>query len=388
MSASGRATRLGGALATLLLIGSPAPAADPAPSPATTHALASPSALRHALDAALIAGDRSALEQLLTPGFIYATRGDAERVFARALDSRAPLTFHGARSEGDRATLTGALGEQPIVLLARHTPGGWRLDGASPDHRLGPRWLNGLELRPEPDRDLAYIAHELAEALNGGALIERHLSRGFARAEDDGAQAMLDQSRRKALQWVPRDARAREARGAVAVDIERGGRRIDRVWWLAERSAAGWQIAAITESPDRIEGFLAGRLPARLTLEALPSAPGPADLAGRFRAALLGARIADITALFGPTPARAPGMGPPRARAWIGRIAPTIRAITPPTVYALTERGRALIRMQVTHRADGKPQTETLWIYAGRSDGRWVIADLGRRPSMRWLYMR
>ncbi len=351
---------------------------------------ATPEKLLAALDAASRAGDRDALDALITDDFRYALPGPGERLITSIARRKPAVTAVGRRVERRRAALTVRLDDRAGVLLARHEADGWRIDGWVFTAEAASSYLAGTPLRPPFDERLLLAGGALSDAIARG---DTDAARGwmtpaFYEARRDGGGDLIAQCVRKGLKLLPREARAVGTIGSLTADIEREGRVVDRVWLLARLQPEGrWLFEAVTEDRERVLATLAKRIEPRFEPRRLPSEPGAAALVEVFRGALAAGDAAAALALLGPEPDRTPGIGQPRARRFINDAASAKRIVSPAAVHVDREQGRGAARLSVRMGRDEKGLSDQrVWLYLDRIDGRWVIVDLNFGLTADWFY--
>ena len=292
------------------------------------------------------------------------------------------------RLAGDRAALTARIDGHPLVMLAIRQADGWRVDEWAPDLDAAVAFLAGKTLRPPPDPTLRAVADRLVAALAAGdrAAIEAIASPAFRAGPHSDVDDLHGQFSAKKMTLALVDARGADGRGVITGDVKQGGRAVDRIHIIARRGEGDWQIEAITEDRRRVMAWLAGTLPARFDVEALPAEAGAADLARRLRDAFTRRDAAAAIAEMGPRPDDTPGIGQPRARTWLGETLPAVTAVSPPAVHARVETGRAVAIVTVATLQEGKRAEEVIWLYLSRDGARWVWTDLGQYPDRGWVF--
>lgn len=356
----------------------------PTPAPAAPD---TPTRLARALEAADAADDRNALEALLTDDF----RALLPAAAARWRDQLRPgsgVVIEGVRTAGDRAALTARIDGRPVIMLAIRQPDGWRVDEWAPDLDAAVAFLAGKSLRPPPDPTLRTLAERLAAALAAGdrATLEALASPAFRAGPHSDVDDLHGQFTAKKMTLALIDARGADGRGVITGDVIQGGRSVDRIHIIARRGASDWQIEAITEDRRRVMAWLAGTLPARFDVEALPAEAGAADLARRLRDAFTRRDVAAAIAEMGPRPDDTPGIGQPRARTWLGETLPAVTAVSPPAVHTRIETGRAVAIVTVATLREGQRTEDVIWLYLARDGARWVWTDLGQYPNRGWVF--
>lgn len=136
---------------------------------------------------------------------------------------------------------------------------------------LGSR--ESLAYAAEDDPELSTVVQKLATAIekSDAALAQAQFTQEAWRRPEDSGQSLYEQGRHKLFALRLAAIQRQGERAVVSVDVNIGGKRVDRVYLYTIRQNGHWLVDGLDENRGHHEPFLVGKVPAAFRVEDLPS---------------------------------------------------------------------------------------------------------------------